>query len=71
MVKTTIYLPEDLKLRVERAARERNVSEAELIRRAVNAAVPPLERPRPTLPLFDSGKPIEDWGEAMRGFGED
>lgn len=52
MVKTTIYFPDDLKRRVERAARDRDLSEAEVIRLAVDAAVPPLERPRPTLPLF-------------------
>lgn len=71
MVKTTIYLPDELKRRIEQAARERSTSEAEVIRTAVDAAVPPLERPRPTFPLFDSGQPIEDWDEAMRGFGED
>ncbi len=56
MVKTTIYLPEDLKRRVEQAARERDLSEAEVIRAAVDAAVPPLERPLPKLPLFNSGR---------------
>jgi len=56
MVKTTIYLPDELKRRVERAARERDVSEAEVIRSALNAVVPRLERPRPTLPLFNSGR---------------
>ncbi len=56
VVKTTIYLPDELKRRVERTARERNVSEAEVIRSALNTGVPELERPRPTLPLFDSGR---------------
>ena len=45
-------------------------SEADVIRAALDAAVPTLERPRPTFPLFDSGKPVKDWDEAMRGFGE-
>lgn len=71
MVKTTIYLTEALKRRIELTARERATSEADVIRSALDAGVPPLERPRPTVPLFDSGKPIEDWDEAMRGFGED
>lgn len=71
MVKTTIYLPDELKRRIEQAARERSTSEAEVIRTAVDAAVPPLERPRPTFPLFNSGRPIEDWDEAMRDFGKD
>jgi metal-responsive CopG/Arc/MetJ family transcriptional regulator len=35
MVKTTIYLPEDLHEEVKRAAKERGTSEAELIRAAV------------------------------------
>jgi len=56
MVKTTIYLPDELKRRVEQAARERATSEANVIRAALDAAVPPLERPRPTFPLFDSGR---------------
>ena len=73
MVKTTIYLPDELKRRVEHAARERNVSEAEVIRTAVDAAVPPLERPRPILPLFNSGRGdlVERWDELMEGFGRD
>ena len=73
MVKTTIYLPDELKRRIERAARERSVSEAEVIRAAVDAAVPPLERPRPTLPLFNSGRGdlVARWDELMEGFGSD
>jgi predicted DNA-binding protein len=35
MVKTTLYLPEDLKSSVERLAREEGRSEAELFREAV------------------------------------
>ena len=73
MVKTTIYLPDELKRRIEHAARERDVSEAEVIRSAVDAAVPPLEHPRPTLPLFNSGRGdlAERWDELMEGFGRD
>jgi plasmid stability protein len=71
MVKTTIYLPDELKRRLEQAARDRATSEAEVIRAALDAGVPPLERPRPTFPLFNSGQPIKDWDEAMRGFGQD
>ena len=71
--KTTIYLPDELRRRVERAARERAVSEAEVIRAAVDAAVPPLHRPRPTIPLFSSGRGdlVERWDELMEGFGRD
>lgn len=69
MKKTTVYLPESLKTRLERAARERGMSEAETIRAAIDQFTAP-HRPRPTAPLF-SVEPIRDWDEAMRGFGED
>lgn len=72
MVKTTIYLPTALKRRLERIAGERGTSEAALIRQALDDFV---ERrpPRPRLPLFEPGtvQPIDDWDEALRGFGED
>lgn len=69
MIKTTIYLPDDLKAAVERAARRRDVSEAEVIRDAVRAAVAP-ERPRPRGALF-SAEPIADRvDELLKGFGE-
>jgi Arc/MetJ-type ribon-helix-helix transcriptional regulator len=71
MVKTTVYLPDALKERVERLARERRVSEAEVIRAALEEYTA-RERPRPTLPLFDSGEvePVENFDEVLEGFGE-
>ena len=71
--KTTIYLPEPLRDRVKRAAVERHVSEAEIIRAAIDAYTAPKERPRPKLPLFASGLPdlAERADEYLRGFGED
>ncbi len=71
MVKTTVYLPEDLKARLARTAREHGRSEAEVIRLALENFTKPLEHPRPRLGLFESAEPIEDWDTAMRGFGED
>jgi hypothetical protein len=73
MRKTTVYLPDDLKLRLERAAEDNGLSEAELIRSAVDEYTRTHVRPRPRLPLFSSGEVavITDWDEAMRGFGED
>ena len=69
MIKTTIYLPDDLKTAVEQTARRRHVSEAEVIREAVRAAVTP-ERPRPRGALF-SAEPIADRvDELLKGFGE-
>jgi len=68
--KTTIYLPDDLKRRVEETAKLRGCSEADVIRAAIERHT---DRPRPTLPLFASGEvePIEDYDEALRGFGQD
>lgn len=54
MRKTTVYLPEALKERLERAARDRHVSEAELIREAIDTFTRTDARPRPLLPLFES-----------------
>ena len=72
MVKTTVYLPAELKARLERAARLQRRSEAEVIRAAIDQYT--LEHhARPTFPLFNSGRvsPIVDWDEAMHGFGRD
>jgi len=49
MLKTTVYLPHDLKGAVEREARQRGVSEATVIREAIAEAVP---RPVPRAGLF-------------------
>lgn len=70
VVKTTVYLPEELKARLERLARDQKRSEADLIRRAI-AHLVDREPPRPTLPLFRTAEPITDFDEALRGFGED
>ena len=50
MKKTTIYLPDELKRRVELAAKQQGRSEAEVIRDALEAAVKPTA-PRPRIPL--------------------
>ena len=52
--RTTVYLPDVLKERLERAARDGNVSEAELIRAAIDEYTRTSVRPRPKLPLFES-----------------
>ena len=71
--RTTIYLPDDLKRRLERRAGQLGVTEAEVIRRALAQSLD-RERPEPTTPLFPDG-----WGEstladrvdeALIGFGE-
>lgn len=73
MVKTTVYLPKELKERVEATARLEGRSEADVIRSALDAYTLDRARPKPTFPLFSSGEldVITDWDEAMRGFGED
>ncbi len=68
--KTTLYLPEDLKVAVKRAAAERGVSEAEIIRESIRVSVGDV-RPRPRGALYSSGQPIARHAEEMlAGFGE-
>lgn len=51
--RTTIYLPDDLKLRLEQVARVERRTEADVIREALAAALARRERPRPTVPLSE------------------
>lgn len=55
MVKTTVYLPEDLKFALRRVATARGQSEAEVIRVALQSLVDAEPRPRPRGGLFHSG----------------
>lgn len=52
MKKTTVYMPDDLKAALKRAAAVRGQSEAELVREAVRKLTQDVEQPRPKLPLF-------------------
>jgi len=68
MNKTTVYLPDELKNAVSRAARERGVAEAEIIREAIQAAV---TRPAPRGGLFETDEAFaERSDELLAGFGE-
>ncbi len=67
ITKTTIYLPDDLKRGVEREARRRGESEAEVIRRAIAAAV---ARPRPRNGIIDAEPFAGRVEEMLGGFGE-
>jgi Ribbon-helix-helix protein, copG family len=70
MDKTTIYLPTELKSAIKRVARQRGVSEAEVIRDSIRDAVGD-DRPRPRGGLFASGAPIaREADEHLPGFGE-
>lgn len=72
MHRTTIYLPDDLREQLARAARARGWTEAETVRAALRAFVPDLIPPRPRIPLFESGDPLlaENLDRALAGFGE-
>ena len=65
--KTTIYLPDELKEAVEREARRRGASEAEIIRQAITAAV---SRPQPRSGLIDVEPFAERADEFLAGFGD-
>ena len=70
MKKTTLYLPEDLRVRVKRTAAERGISEAEVIREAIRQSVGGV-RPHPRGALYSSGTPVARNAEEMlAGFGE-
>jgi metal-responsive CopG/Arc/MetJ family transcriptional regulator len=70
--KTSVYLPDDLKLRLKQVAADNGLSESELIRAAVDEYTRMHTRLRPRFPLFSIGEvePITDWEEAMQGFGK-
>ena len=70
MDKTTVYLPPELKSAIKQVARQRRVSEAEVIRDSIRAAIG-NERPRPRGGLFASGAPVaREPDEHLAGFGE-
>lgn len=65
-----MYLPDELKAEVKRAANLRGVSEATVIRDAIRAAVSE-KRPRPQGGLYASAELIaEHVDELLPGFGE-
>jgi hypothetical protein len=74
MVKTTVYLPLDLKHALEQLARRRGHSEADVIREAIRHEVAQSE-PTPTFPVFHSGsrEPFAERDEELleaTGFGQ-
>ena len=64
MQKTTLYLPDELKSAVEQQARQRRVSEAQVIREAIASAV---TRPTPRAGLFESRGGIGGAGRGAPG----
>ena len=71
MKKTTVYLPRRLKLALSRLARKRRVSEAALVREAVDRLTSEPEAPAPRLPLFraEGASIASDVDRALDGFG--
>lgn len=73
MVKTTLYLPEDLKKRVERVSEEKGQSEAQIIRDAIRRAVEEDHPARPRIPLpglkLRVPRASERVDELLEGFG--
>ena len=72
MEKTTVYLPDDMKQALRRAARATGRSEAELIREGVGLVTGTHRIAEPRLPLFESGRPdlAERADELLEGFGK-
>jgi hypothetical protein len=71
MKRTTVYLPEDLKSTLARAAEEEGRTEADLIREGIERLLR-SRHPEPRVPLFASGKPdlAENVDKLLAGFGE-
>ena len=74
MKKTTLYLPDELKKKIEKAAKEEDKPEASVIRDALDSALEARQPPRPRIPLpgVRLGDPTiaERAGDLMDGFGK-
>jgi Arc/MetJ-type ribon-helix-helix transcriptional regulator len=72
MEKTTVYLPDELKRALRRAARSTGRSEAELIREGIGLVTGTQRIAEPRLPLFQSDQPdlAERVDDLLAGFGE-
>jgi predicted transcriptional regulator len=60
MMKTTVYLPEELELRLDAESAATGISKAELIRRAIATWLDTSARPKSSrpLPVFHSGRAL-------------
>ena len=72
--RTTIYLPDELKARLEAAARVQGRTEADVIREALAQALDEQSAPRPRLPLTEPTGETTNWAERVdelleEGFG--
>jgi Arc/MetJ-type ribon-helix-helix transcriptional regulator len=72
MKRTTVFLPDELKVQLEAAAIAENTSEAELIREGIRLVVARRRADGPRIPLLASGDSTlaERVDELLEGFGE-
>ncbi len=72
MEKTTVYLSDELKRALRRAARSTGRSEADLIREGIGLVAGTHRVAEPRLPLFESGQPdlADRVDEELDGFGD-
>ncbi len=72
MEKTTVYLPDDLKRALGRAAQATGRSEADLIREGIGTVVASHQIAEARIPLFESGQAdlAGRVDENLSGFGE-
>ena len=72
MEKTTVYLPDELKSALRRAARSTGRSEADLIREGIGLVTGTHRIAEPRLPLFESGQPdlADRADDLLAGFGD-
>ena len=71
MKRTTVYFPDDLKARLEAEATRRGVTEAQIVREAVDKET---RRPRPRGGIISGGELDArdiDSTDALKGFGEE
>ena len=71
MRRTTVYFPDDLKARLEAEATRRGVTEAQIVREAVDKET---RRPRPRGGIISGGELDArdiDSTDALKGFGGD
>jgi len=71
MKRTTVYLPDELKARLEAEAKRRGTTEAQIVREAVDKET---RRPRPRGGIISGGELDArdiDSTDALKGFGED
>lgn len=71
MIKTTVYLPEELKAQLERVAADCGSSEADLIREGIRLRVARRIPPAPQAGVFSSGRSAasEEVEELLADFG--